>query len=313
MARPLRIEYPGAFYHIIQKGNEGQHIFLSDQDRMKFYDYLSVIHRRYKINIHAYCLMNNHYHLILETEKANLSNAMHYLNTSYTIYFNLNRKRTGHLFRGRYKSILVEADEYLHQLSKYIHLNPLRAGLVKDPIDYKHSSLRYFVSSQKAPVWLSMDFVLLIFDNNIVKAKSLYRKFIFDNIGNEADVIRKNMVLGFLFGSQDFIDDIKSRFINGKNDPEIPILKAARYQLSFNDIRTLVDKKIDNAKFFRKICIYLTRRYTALSLKEIASLFNNISDAGISILCRRIENRRITDEKFNRVINEIENLLKVET
>lgn len=313
MARPLRIEYPGAFYHVIQKGNEGQDIFLFDQDRMKFYDYLAILHRRYKINIHAYCLMRNHYHLIIETENANLSNVMHYLNTSYTVYFNIKRKRTGHLFRGRYKAILVEADEYLHQLSRYIHLNPSRAGFVEDPIDYAYSSLKYFVSGQKAPAWLSTDFILSMFNNNIVKAKSLYRKFISDDMGNEADIIRKNMVLGFLLGSQDFIDDIKSRFINGRNNPEIPILKAARQQLGFNDIRTIVSKKINNAELFRKICIYLTRRYTYLSLKEIASLFDNISDAGISILCRRIEDRRIKDGKFNRVIGEIENLLKVET
>ena len=313
MARPLRIEYPGAFYHIVQKGNEKKSIFLSDQDRMKFYGYLAIMHTRYKVNIHTYCLMKNHYHLIVETENANLASAMHYLNTSYTVYFNLKSKRTGHLFQGRYKAILVEVDRYLHQLSRYIHLNPVRAGLVKDPVNYLHSSYKYFVSGQKAPDWLKTALILSMFDTNTKKAMLLYRKFILEGIGNETDTIRKNISFGFLLGEQDFINNIKSRFIEGKDDPEIPDLKAAQHRLSHENIRELVIEKIGDNKLSRKVCIYLIRRYTALSLNEIAGLFHNISDAGVSVLCRRIDNQRTEEKKLDSAIIEMEKLLKVET
>ena len=313
MARPLRIEYPGAFYHVIQRGNEKKDIFISDQDRIKFYQYLAILHTRYKVNLHGYCLMNNHYHLIVETKNANLAKAMHSLNTSYTVYFNIKRKRAGHLFQGRYKAILVEADEYLHQLSRYIYLNPVRAGLVKEPGDYPYSSYQYFTSPTKAPDWLSLNFILSIFDENVKKAKSLYKKFVLDGLGNETEVIRKNINFGFLLGNQDFIEDIKTRFIQGKQDREIPVLKIAQNELNPNDIKERIIKKIGDNKLSRAICIYLIRKQTDLSLKDIALLFNHISDAGVSALCRRVNYKRTKDEKLNQIIAEMEKLLIIET
>ena len=271
------------------------------------------MHTRYKVNIHTYCLMKNHYHLVVETENANLTSAMHYLNTSYTIYFNLKSKRAGHLFQGRYKAILVESDRYLHQLSRYIHLNPVRAGLVKDPANYPHSSCKYFVSGQKAPDWLKIALILSMFDTNTKKAMLLYRKFIMEDIGNETDTIRKNISFGFLLGGQDFLDNIKSRFIEGKDDPEIPDLKAAQHRLISEDIKETVIEKIGDNKLSRKVCIYLIRRYTALSLNEIAGLFHDISDAGVSVLCRRIDKQRIKERRLDSAIIEMEKLLKVET
>ena len=313
MARPLRIEYPGAFYHVIQRGNERKDIFISDQDRVKFYEYLAILHTRYKVNLHGYCLMNNHYHLIIETKNANLAKAMHSLNTSYTVYFNIKRKRSGHLFQGRYKAILVEADEYLHQLSRYIYLNPVRAGLVKEPGDYLYSSYQYFTSPAKAPDWLSLNFILSIFDKNVKKAKSLYKKFVLDGLGNETEVIRKNINFGFLLGNQDFIEDIKTRFIQGKQDREIPVLKIAQNELNPNDIKERIIKKIGDNKLSRTICIYLIRKQTDLSLKDIALLFNHISDAGVSALYRRIDHKRAKDKKLNQIITEMEKLLIIET
>ncbi len=313
MARPLRIEYPGAFYHIIQRGNERKRIFLSDQDRTKFFEYLSILYNRYNVVIHTYCLMDNHYHLILETKSANLSKMMHCLNTSYTVYFNRIRKRTGHLFQGRYKAIVIEADEYLHQLSRYIHLNPVRSKLVRDPIDYPHSSYKYFVSGAKAPKWLKTDLILSMFDKNQKKARHLYRKFVLEGIGNETDIIRKNIKFGFLLGSQDFVDGIKARFIEGRKDSEVPVLKAAQKQLNPDDINDKVIQSFGNNKLSRKLRIYFIRTYTGLSLKEISNLFNDISDAGVSALCRRIDNERSKENELNAAIINMEELLKVET
>ena len=138
MARPLRIEYPGAFYHITARGNEKKPIFLTDEDRKKFLSLLESAVERYKAMVHCYVLVDNHYHLLLETPQANLSAVVHYINGSYTSYFNNKHDRCGHLFQGRYKAILVDKDTYAVELSRYIHLNPVRAGLGErftDPIN----------------------------------------------------------------------------------------------------------------------------------------------------------------------------------
>ena len=133
MARPLRIEYPGAFYHVTSRGNEQKDIFKSKSDREKFISYLESASIRYGAVIHAYCLMSNHYHLLVETPHGNLSQIMKHINSSYTIYYNVKRKRAGHLLQGRFKAILVDGDVYATELSRYIHLNPVRAGIVTVP------------------------------------------------------------------------------------------------------------------------------------------------------------------------------------
>ena len=128
MSRPLRIEYPGAFYHVTSRGNERKMVFQNSRDRERYLSYLESAHERYGAVIHVYCLMGNHYHLLLETPRGNLSQIIHHINGAYTTYFNVKRDRSGHLFQGRFKGILVEKDAYCKELSRYIHLNPVRAG-----------------------------------------------------------------------------------------------------------------------------------------------------------------------------------------
>lgn len=313
MARPLRIEYEGAFYHIIQRGNERRDIFLSDEDRNKFYEYLKIIHDRYAINIHTYCLMNNHYHLVLETKHANLARTIHFLNTSYTVYFNAKQKRQGHLFQGRYKAVLVEADNYLHHLSRYIHLNPVRAKIVKDPLDYSHSSYRYFINRASIPKWLKITFILEMFDKNIEKAKVAYKEFVLDLFSDEGDVIKKNTTGGFLLGRQNFVEEIKEKFIQNKTDREIPVIDELKSCPAPDKIQQIVRKRLVDKKLSRTIEIYLLRKYTARTLKETASLYDKISDAGISALCNRMDKKRGRDRKLDKIIIEMEKLLKIET
>ena len=148
MARPLRIIYPGAFYHITSRGNEQRVIFKSQRDRKKFLSYLESATQRYDARIHAYCLMDNHYHLLIETPSGNLPQIMRHINGAYTTYFNVKHKRSGHLLQGRYKAILVEMDIYAKELSRYIHLNPLRAGMVELPEEYKWSSLPFYLKGK---------------------------------------------------------------------------------------------------------------------------------------------------------------------
>src|SRR6266571_2903399 len=129
MARPLRITYPGAFYHVTSRGNERKDVFKSQRDREKFLEYLASATERYDAIIHVFCLLSNHYHILIETPAGNLSQIMRHINGAYTTYFNVKRKRSGHLFQGRYKAILVEADENATELSRYIHLNPVKVGI----------------------------------------------------------------------------------------------------------------------------------------------------------------------------------------
>jgi hypothetical protein len=238
---------------------------------------------------------------------------MHFLNTSYTVYFNAKHKRSGHLFQGRYKSILVEADNYLHHLSRYIHLNPLMAKIVKDPLDYPHSSYKYFVNSITPPPWFKTAFILEMFDKNTRKAKTAYKEFVLDPLTDECDIIKKNTTGGFLLGSQNFIEDIKKRFIQDKIDREIPALNELKSHPAPNKIRQITRRELTDRKFSRTIEIYLIRKYTSHSLKQIASLYDNISDAGVSALYNRIDQRRVRDRKLNSRISEIEELLKIET
>jgi len=147
VARPLRIEYEGAVYHVTARGNEKRKVFFSRKDYGKFKEYLANAIEKFGFILHGYVLMTNHYHLIIETPEKNLSKIMHYINSSYTTYTNIKRKRHGHLFQGRFKAIVVDKDSYLLELSRYLHLNPVRANMAAKPEDYPYSSYGNFAAA----------------------------------------------------------------------------------------------------------------------------------------------------------------------
>lgn len=313
MARALRIEYEGAFYHVISRGNEGREIFQDETDRIKFLDYLKEQVIRYSIRVHAYCLMQNHYHLIIETPHANLAKAMHTFNASYTIYFNHKYRRCGHLFQGRYKAILIQANEYLHHLSRYIHLNPVRLHLVQNPEDYPYSSYRYFISHSNPPRYLTTAFILSMFSDTQNKAKVLYKRFVEEAIDREIDIVRKNILFGFILGKPDFASWVKESFIKDKKvDKEIPVLQELKNNISLERITQQTAIQVKDEKLRRKINIYLTRKYTSKKLIEIAQYYGRISDAGVSELYYRIEEQREKNKQLDLLISKIEKLLKIE-
>jgi putative transposase len=163
MSRPLRIEYPGAVYHIISRGNERREIFLDDEDRLKFIDMLADYHDRLGILTHCYVLMDNHYHVVIETPKGNLLKVMHGLNSGYTGYFNRKYNRSGHLFQGRYKAVIVDKENYLLELSRYVHLNPVRAGMTERPEEYAWSSYAGYIKASRSKPWIEYTWILEIF------------------------------------------------------------------------------------------------------------------------------------------------------
>ena len=154
MARPLRIEYPGAWYHVMNRGAGRKLIFKTDAQRSYFLALLADAHARFHAEIHAYCLMGNHYHLLVRTPEGNLQRIMRHINGVYTQYFNRVEKKDGALFRGRYKAILVDAEAYWLELSRYIHRNPLEAHIPRRLDDYRWSSYPAYVGKVKPPAWL---------------------------------------------------------------------------------------------------------------------------------------------------------------
>ncbi len=210
MARPLRITFPGAFYHVTSRGNEQKAIFKSKRDREKFLEYLQSATEHYNSLIHTFCLMGNHYHLLLETPSANLPQIMRHINGAYTAYFNAKRARRGHLFQGRYKAILVDKDSYAKALSRYIHLNPVRAGMVKTPGAYPWSSYNAYIGKSEVHEWLQRDFILAYFGKNAATAQKRYRQFVRALVGHEYEsplaVAKGTLVLG----PAEFVQHIRS-------------------------------------------------------------------------------------------------------
>ena len=225
MARSLRIQYPGAFYHVTSRGNEQKNVFKSKTDREKFLSYLESATERYDARIHAYCLMTNHYHLLLETPEANLSQIMQHINGAYTSYFNTKRKRSGHLFQGRYKSIVVEADEYATQLSRYIHLNPVRARMVDNPEKFFWSSYQFYAGLKKAPAWLVTDFILGFCGRNRSSSQGKYREFVVSLLDEEYESPLKDVIASTVLGGLNFVKEIQERYLEpNSQDRELPAL-----------------------------------------------------------------------------------------
>ena len=205
MARPLRIEYPGAVYHITTRGNAYQDVFLDDTDREEFLEILEQTVDRFNWLCHAYCLMTNHYHLLIETVDPTLSRGMRQLNGVYTQAFNRRHERVGHLFQGRYKAILVEKEAYLLELSRYIVLNPVRAKMVKKPEEWEWSSYRATAGLSEVPPFLTTDWILSQFADERKKAQRLYRRFVAKETGRSPwDDLKGQIYLG----SEKFIKSI---------------------------------------------------------------------------------------------------------
>jgi len=278
MARPYRLQLEDCLYHVTSKGDDRKKVFISERDYEKFQEYVRVAKGKYKFYVYAYCLMTNHYHFLLETTQPNISRIMQYINTSYAAYYNVKRKKVGHVFQGRYKSIIVDGDNYFLELTRYIHLNPVRAKIVREPGKYRWSSYKGYVNRGG--------------DSNIDKKQiskytnlkgEKYRDFILDGIGKKADFL-KDIYAGFILGKSEFIKgrlkDLKDR-VEGKDfsykscmaktvDKEAIIkVVVERYCKSFEDIcqskkRPMIEKQT---------AIFLMRRLTDLTNREIGNIF----------------------------------------
>jgi len=218
MARLLRIEYPGAVYHVTSRGNNRADIFLGDDDRQLFLNIWAKVVRRFRWVCHAYCLMTNHYHLLIETPEANLAAGMRQLNGLYTQAFNRRHGRSGHLLQGRYKAILIEKESHLLELCRYIVRNPVAADMVPTPEDWPWSSYLATAGKAKVPDGLTVDWVLAQFGAHRTRARSRYGDFVRNaDEENPWDALRG----GVLLGSEEFVDQMEERLDEQRSVGEI--------------------------------------------------------------------------------------------
>lgn len=315
MARQWRIEYPNALYHILSRGNGGQDIFLSDDDRKLFISLLVDLSERFNINVYAYVLMNNHYHLLLRTRDANLSKAMQWLGTTYTRKFNINNHIGGHLFQGRFKSIIVENDAYLLRLSCYIHRNPLRAHVVDRLSDYLWSSYHFYAYRKKPPKWLKTNLIL-----NQLSGKDKHRAYRakVQQYSDEKGSILDDIKHGLIYGSDNFVRKIKNRFLGDKKEVELPqhnrLFRDFDLEKFLIDISKSLDfnlkgfrdtKKVDSKdKDKRNAIIYLLWKTGRLSNQQIGDYFG-LNQSTISRLVARFSDKMQANKAIAREVNSI--------
>ncbi len=293
MSRPLRLEYPGALYHITSRGNAQAPIFLKDEDREHFVHLLKdeVIQQGWVC--YAWCLMDNHYHFLIETPEGNLSRGMQRLNGRYTQSFNRKHGRDGHIFQGRYKAILVEKESHLLELCRYIVLNPVRAGMVEEVSRWAWSSYHDTLGNRMDSKWLAADRILELFSVNRKEAVERYRQFVGEGAGEPWNELRGQIYLG----GDDFLARSKAMLKNREIDADIPSAQFHPERATPNqvlrdvaraygvDVSEVLDRHINREAY--RTGVFLLRRACNLSLKEVAELAC-ISPARVSQIQKQV-------------------------
>ena len=276
MARPLRIEYTDAVYHITSRGNARQKIFRDDYDKEKFLEVLETVIKRYHWRCHAYCLMDNHYHLLIETPEANLSRGMRQINGVYTQAYNRKHRRPGHVFQGRYKAIVVEKESYLFELCRYVVLNPVRAKMIKRPQDWQWSSYRATAGLKSPPPYLTVDWILRQFDRQKAMAQRRYIAFVME--GRQAQSPWEKLQGQIILGRQGFVESFKDLLAGKAAIKEIPRRQRYAHRAALSKIfktekikkKAARNKKIHTAHLklgytLKEIADYLKIHYTTVS------------------------------------------------
>ena len=314
MARPLRLQFPGGIYHVMNRGNNRQKIFLDDADKALFLAFVIEEIERCGWKLHDYALMDNHFHLLIETPEPNLSTGMHRLESTYAQQFNKRHGRTGHLFGGRYKSFLVEGGGYLMEVARYIVLNPVRAGMVAHPRDYAWSSYRAKAGYEDPPPWLTMS-GLYHFDRDLEKAKAGYREFVDAAIGNpeiETDFLSR-IVGQIVFGSGQFVQTIQAMIDSEERSTEHPRYQRDIGRPPVSAIMAAVCKRLEvTPEELRERRGHLSRMVFATlgyweglrTLREIAQELGLRSYAHVSNLVRRCRRECNKDPVLKRIVEE---------
>jgi REP element-mobilizing transposase RayT len=325
MARPLRIDYPHAFYHVTCRGNERREIFRDDSDRETFLQKLQTSLEIYQVRLHAYVLMSNHFHLIVQTPKANLSEFMRHFNISYTAYFNRRHHRSGHLYQGRFKAIVIEADSYLLELSRYVHLNPVRVGSFKrrehkDALrhleKYRWSSLDGYLRRSKKRHWMTYDDVL----NYVAGSGKEYAHFIKEGLAAGYSTPWDNLTGQTVLGEEGFYERLRQKWqpktASSKEQPSARWLErlepsevlrqvAAYFTIKLEDLI----KKRTRYRDERALAMELMHRYSRAKQKEIGEHLRGLDYALVSRERKRLREKIENEPKARKWWREIEQRL----
>ena len=317
MARPLRILYEGAFYHVTARGNERRKVFLSHTDYEKFLSYLTEAINKYGVLVHAFVLMTNHYHLLVETPKANLSSFMHTLNSAYTTYFNIKRYRSGHLFQGRYKAILVDADNYFLELSRYLHLNPVRAGMTEKPEDYPYSSFHAYLFLKEETI-VFRELIWDMVSSERKKAPQRYREFVASALLEKPGNPFEKVYGGAILGGKAFIKEVLQRL----NDQSLRSKETSHRRVltsTTSDIDEIVHllsihfrvskEKVVTSSPYKGYAVYLARKHTPFSNSEIGKYFGGITYSAVTKIGTRLKEQMRADGKLGGEIRGLEEKL----
>ncbi|NOR81606.1 MAG: addiction module toxin RelE [Methyloprofundus sp.] len=266
MARPLRIEYAGALYHVTSRGDRCENIYHDDNDRLIWLDVFSQVCSRFNWCCHAWCLMDNHYHLVIETLEGNLSQGMRQLNGVYTQKVNRKHGRVGHVFQGRYKAILIEKEAHLLELARYVVLNPVRANIINNVHDWQWSSYPAMIEQKISPKWLETDWLLSQFGNSRQDAIEQYKNFVHQGI--ELPPVWQGLKNQMYLGSEQFIEKIQALYSPDNKDISLQEVPRVQRRSVARDLKWYEGRYRAREKAMTEA--YLSGDYT---MKEIATWF----------------------------------------
>jgi REP element-mobilizing transposase RayT len=320
MSRPIRIAFPGAWYHVMNRGRRAEKIYLDEHDYQVFVDLLQETTEAWNVKIAAYSLVPNHYHLLVHTPEGNISRAMRHINGVYTQRFNTRHHMDGQLFRGRYKSILVSGDKYLLQIVHYIHTKPLKAGLVEDLKAYPWSSHKPYLSVAKKWSWIHKEFILNLLSKDKKSQLKAYRRYVAASDEEGFDKVITAKKWPSILGPQAFTDWVKSTYKDIQGDIEIP--RAQELLLGTDKILSVVCNhyKVDRNQLYltkrgsfnepRCAAIYLIRKLRHDTLVEIGKIFNLDKYSSVSSIIERMKSRMKSDQKLRTRIQKLEKKLR---
>ena len=319
MSRSLRIQYADAWYHVMNRGRRREKIFEAEEDYWSFVDLLKELDEVFNVRIAAYCLMSNHYHILIQTPDANLSRSMRHLNGVYTQRYNKRHSCDGQLFKGRYKSIVVESDSYVLELIRYIHRNPLEIGLVDNLQKYQWSTHKIYLSNSKRWDWLHKDYILKLFSKSKPESIKLYRRFVLKEAPEQINQIFGRRNLPTVLGSKRFVNRIKEKFFNSNNFEEIPETKrlapdAAKIKYAVCKAYDIEEKElyVSRRGIFnepRNVAVYLIRRLRNDPLKQVGEQFGIRKYSTVSSIVERVKHEMEADKRLKRRIQNLAEMI----
>ena len=314
MSRPLRIEYPDAWYHVMNRGGRYEAIFEDKNDYSAFIELLQEAIDIFHIKVAAFCLMQNHYHLLIQTPEGNISRSMRHINGVYTQRFNKIHGYDGHLFRGRYKAILIDADSYLMQVMRYIHRNPITAGLSEN-LNYAWSSHKAYLCDAKKWSWVSRDKIFKMLSGSKALQKIVYRDFVNEPDNDDFSAIYKKRKIPAILGSESFLKLIKNNYFIKKKHIEVPesqllapepdkimSVVCEKYKISISDLRVSIRGQLNEP---RNVAMYLMRYLRGDTLSAICKEFGLKKDSSAGSIVDRVKKQILKDKQFRNKVERI--------